>query len=76
MAMWGGYSPMSPPEYELWRERFRIVEWKGDAIYRTEKLDEGWWPEAEVKNNVPRKSNLLYAVGGPNAPAVAIRVKR
>lgn len=63
-------------EYELWREKWRITEWKDDSVYKTEKFDEGWWPMAEVNANLPRETNVIFVRGGVNAPLTAIRRKR
>lgn len=69
-------------EFEVYREVWRITEWRGGAVYRTEVQGSGWYDEAVVKANKPRETNLLYEVpssstwGVGDVPAVLIRRKR
>jgi hypothetical protein len=62
-------------DHELWRERWTIVERRDGDVYRTEKLDEGWWDADQVDNNKPAETNLIYAAGGANAPELCVRKK-
>jgi hypothetical protein len=64
-----------PLEYQLWREVWRIIEWKDGAIFRTEKIEDDWYDSVTVHQNIPRETNLLYVAGGPSAPLVSIRRK-
>lgn len=52
--------------YELYREKYRIVERRDDAVYRTEKVDEGWYPEEEVQH--PSDPDTMYVVVGSDHP--------
>ena len=31
--------------YELYRARYRILEWRDDSVYKTEFVDTGWFGE-------------------------------
>jgi hypothetical protein len=66
-------------EYELWREKFRITEWKDGAIYDTKSEGAGWFDEEVIVSNIPRITNLLYVADSdksPNKPGVTIRHKK
>lgn len=54
--------PADPAErrYDVYRELFRITEWRGGAIYRTKSQFVGWFPMEDVDANVPALSGLLY----------------
>jgi len=64
-------------EYEVYREKVRITEWRDGAVFRTESLGSGWFTEAEIKANDDR--NIQYVTPSdkdPNKPVLGIRVKR
>lgn len=67
--------PQRPMEYEVWREKYQIIEWRDGAVFRTVKVEQGWYDIGEVETNQPRKTNYLFAPGGPDAPLVGIRRK-
>jgi hypothetical protein len=48
--------------YEVLRELFEITEWKDDSVYKTKSLGYMWIAAHVEKQNVPRESNLIYAV--------------
>jgi hypothetical protein len=48
-------------KFEVYRQLFRITEWRDGCVFRTEPVRYDWFPEAVVDANVPRTTNLIYA---------------
>jgi hypothetical protein len=46
--------------FEVYKEKFRVTEWRNDQVFSVESMGEGWFPEDEVKANVPSESEILY----------------
>lgn len=67
---------MADEEYEVWREVWKVTERRDGAIYKTEKVSEGWFDMEFVKANQSSGSDTLYVMGGDNCLAVAIRRKK
>ncbi|WP_188187516.1 hypothetical protein [Nonomuraea sp. SYSU D8015] len=47
-------------KFEVYKEKFRVTEWRNDQVYSVESMGAGWFPEDEVKANVPSESGFLY----------------
>jgi hypothetical protein len=62
--------------FEVYKERWRITEWRDNSVYKTEYVDEGWYDEDEVLANKPRKTNIMFIVSDTMDPLVHIRNKR
>ena len=71
--------PEQSDQYEVYKEVWKITEWKDGAVYRTESVGSGWFLEAVVKANRPAVTNLIYSVpslNDPTAPTLLIRKVR
>jgi hypothetical protein len=62
--------------YELYRARYRILEWRDDSVYKTEFVDTGWFGEDEIEANKPRETNILFVTSNDTEPLVHIRRRR
>jgi len=70
---------MSEYEYEVYRVRWRITEWRDGAVYKTEQIDEGWFDGETVKANRPGETDIIYgpvSTDHPMARQMTIRAKR
>jgi hypothetical protein len=47
--------------YDVYREKYRILEWRAGAVYKTESLGVGWFPMEDVDRNVPAVTGVIYA---------------
>jgi hypothetical protein len=64
-------------QFELYREKFRITEWKDGAIFKTVSEGCEWYDEEFVKANRPRESNLMYIVPSTTEKVLTtIRIKK
>lgn len=50
-----------PLEYDVYREVFRITEWRDNAVFATVSLGYEWIPEWKTKQNNPGITNIIYA---------------
>ena len=62
--------------YELYRARYRILEWRDDSVYKTEFVDTGWFGEDEIEANKPSETNMLFVTSNDTEPLVHIRRRR
>jgi hypothetical protein len=46
-------------QYEVYREKFRITEWRDGCVYRTESLGCGWFAMPESER--PSEIGIMYA---------------
>jgi hypothetical protein len=46
--------------YEVYCERFLIVEWRYGTVWKTQSLGCGWFDEDGVKKNRAEDTNVLY----------------
>lgn len=54
---------MSDPaerRYDVYREKYKITEYRDGAVYRTESQGVGWFPMEDVDANVPAISGIGY----------------
>lgn len=61
--------------YELYREKFRITEWKEGAIYKTASEGCHWFDQELVENNIPSDTQVLY-VAPSTSSNVPITIRR
>jgi hypothetical protein len=47
-------------ELEYYLTKYRITEWKDDSVYRTEKLETGWFDAVIVDTNKPGETDLMF----------------
>lgn len=65
---------MADEEYEVWREVWRVTEWRDDCVYKTEFVDRRWVPMGLHKD--PNDENLIYAsCSMKNREGIGIRRK-
>jgi len=62
--------------YELYREKFKITEWRDGAIFRTASEGLEWFDEDVVKGNVPKETDVLYAPPSTSFEGMTIRHKK
>ena len=66
-------------EFEVFKERWRITEWRDGAVYKTKKVDEGWFDDAVVEANRPAETEIIFVPPGSDHPMArqqTIRVKK
>lgn len=51
-------------DYEVFREIYRVTEWKDGCVYRTEFVERKWVPEGTLRD--PVDENLLYGMVSTN----------
>lgn len=65
-------------QFELYREKIRITEWKDGAIFKTVSEGCEWFDEKFVQDNRPRESNMMYVLPSSSVTSVnsTIRLKK
>lgn len=64
-------------EYEVYRERFRVTEWRNESVFRTVSEGHTWVPMSTIEANVPRQTNVTYAsVSDGVAEQMATTIRR
>jgi hypothetical protein len=48
-------------EFELYRAKWQVTEWRGGAVYRTQYVETAWFDMTEVEHPNTYKTNVLYA---------------
>jgi hypothetical protein len=46
--------------YEIYVEKFQIIEWRYGQVWRTQSLGCGWYPEEQVKKNRSEDTGVTY----------------
>jgi hypothetical protein len=53
---------VSVSDFELYRAKWNITEWRDGAVYRTTFVEDAWVDETDVSNNKPAESGFTYGV--------------
>lgn len=48
-------------QYEVYRELFKITEWRDGCVFKTESQGYAWFDLEVEKANRPAETNLIYA---------------
>lgn len=58
---------------KVFREKFRITQWRNGAVYRAESLGLMWVDEAEVNANRAPETNVIWMPPSPGYTVVGTR---
>lgn len=69
---------MADKQYEVYRERFRVTEWRDGCVYHTQSEGCGWFDADVVTANRPGATNILYVAASDDYAQThsTIRIKR
>ncbi len=67
---------MTGQEYEEYREKIRITEWRDGCVYRTESLGTGWFPQDVINGNLPRETSILYIAADDDFARTHMTIRR
>jgi len=63
-------------KYELYMEKFRITEWHGDTIYRTQTLGCDWFPAETIDGNYPHYTGFMYVAASDEFAQNNVTIRR
>lgn len=62
-------------DYEYYREKYKVVEWRDDSVLISESLGCDWYSETELNDNDVEKTGVFYVIPD-RGDELNIRVKK